>query len=125
MTNTKKNAPEALQRDEGVRSTNYQKEETMKQSLPNNRTDFDTRFTLPTVNIGNISLRAGHMTGGNEPDQPIVVLDVPARDAALSAQQAISLGAAISALGVHLLEQEQRTITRRTSPGQPAFEESI
>ncbi len=90
----------------------------MKTSLPQPE-GFSTRFELPSLTVGNIAVRAGHLVGNNEPDQPIVVLDVPARDAALTAAQALSLAASLQAVSVFLLEAEPRTVTRRTEPGTP------
>lgn len=104
--------------------TSSKRNESVKTSLPQPE-GFSTRFELPSLTVGNIAVRAGHLVGNNEPDQPIVVLDVPARDAALTAAQALSLAASLQAVSVFLLEAEPRTVTRKTEPGSPSFEEAI
>lgn len=89
------------------RTTNYQKEETMSSSLSHPSNNFDTRFELPSLTAGSVTIRGGRMTGGDQPDQPVIVLDVPERDAALTPAQALSIAAGLQAQAVHLLEQSE------------------
>ncbi|WP_458838484.1 hypothetical protein [Leucobacter sp. HY1910] len=85
----------------------------------------DIRFELPSLNAGDVSVSSGYLTGGGEPDSPVIVLDVPERDAALSLEQALSVMAALQSSVVRLMEEQGRQITRRTEPGAPSFEETI
>ena len=131
MTNPhKKKAPDAAvakqDREEGKQfDSNIQEGGQTMSTVPQASDKFSTAFTLPSVNVGSITARAGVMTGGDEPDTPVVVLDVPDRNAALTPAQALSIAASLQSLAVYLMEQEGRELHRRTEFGQPAFEEAI
>lgn len=67
---------------------------------------FSTTFTLPSINVGSITTRIGALTGGDQPDETVIVLDVPERGAALTPSQALSLAAALQASSVHVMEEQ-------------------
>lgn len=88
-------------------------------SLPDT-TDFDTKFILKT----------GHarvwVQSQNVPNaDPVVELtDDFESNLLLTPAEALSLAAALQSVAVHLME-EPRTLTRKTEPGAPQFEEGI
>lgn len=130
MTNTKKNAPEALHRDEGDRSTNYQKEETMKPII----SEFSSRFDISTGHARiEVQSEADYWRPHDgtyaseiaEQGDLVRLTDNSESHILLSPGEALSVAAALQAVATHLLEDKSHTITRRTEPGQPAFEEAI
>lgn len=86
----------------------------------NTNTDFNT-----SINVAGHTVSVGTMTGGNEPDVPVVTFRTAEEDIAFTPTEACALAAALQAVAVHLMESEPREIRRTTEPGAPAFEESI
>lgn len=132
MTNTKRNAPEALHRDEGDRSTNYQKEETMKLIIPESSSRFDISTGHARIEVqserdywiadGGYTDRVNYLADAGD---LVRLTDDQGAHLLLSPAEALSIAAALQAVATHLLEDKTHTITRRTEPGQPAFEETI
>ena len=99
MTHDKKNAPEALQRDEGDNRNPYQGE-TMNTSLPRIPAHFDT-----AIQVVGLTVAPGVMTGGTKPDESVVTLTTRDELLSFTPAEACALAAALSAVAVHLLEQ--------------------
>ena len=93
---------------------------TMTSIVPHPSDNFDT-----AIMVAGRTVAPGVMTGGTKPDESVVTLTTRDELLSFTPAEACALAAALSAVAVHLMEQEGRELHRRTKPGAPAFEEGV
>lgn len=104
------------------RSNPYKKEETMTSTVPHPSENSDAQFILST---GHARIWVKPALHGRTGESIVELTDDYESNMLLSPAEALSVAAALTAVATHVLEEESRFITRRTAPGQPAFEEAI
>ena len=84
------------------RTTNNQKEETMKLTIPGASDKFEA-----TIHVAGQVVAPGIMTGGTEPDETVVTLRTPDGLLSFTPAEACALAAALSSVGVHVMESAE------------------
>lgn len=124
MTEQKKEVPgeRQLGEDKNQNPEHYQGD-PMTSSQPQtgrNRDTFDAQ-----IKVAGVTVMTSVMRGGGLPDEPVAVIRTPEGLLTFTPAEACALAAALQAVGVFLMEEEPRIITRRTQPGSPSFEEDL
>ena len=119
----KKKAPIELQLVEANNRNTFEGKDSVNSSQSHagrNRDNLDAQ-----INVAGLTVMTSVMRGGDLPDEPVVVLRTFEELLTFTPAEACALAAALQAVGVFLMEEEPRIITRRTEPGNPSFEETV